>query len=198
MPFRRSDLAAASAAVAEWSQTVLGAENASELMALALKHAIVQRDVAHLIFPDEVQEPPRPRKPSGKALAGPPRSTGDLSTRSRDSTRRSSCWRTQERPVIIMGNGARQYRDQVVALAEKLDAPVITTFRGKRTDRGRPSARLWRRRKVGDPGRFSDDDQGGRPAGGRGFVLEPFGIATWVPTIQIDFDRMTLGKFHPG
>ena len=23
------------------------------------------------------------------------------------------------------------------------------------------------------------------------------GIATWVPTIQVDFDRMTLGKFHP-
>ena len=23
------------------------------------------------------------------------------------------------------------------------------------------------------------------------------GIATYVPTIQVDFDRMTLGKFHP-
>src|SRR5690606_19508838 len=43
------DLAAAFSAVAEWSQTVLNAENASNLMALAMKHAIVNRDVAHLI-----------------------------------------------------------------------------------------------------------------------------------------------------
>ena len=30
-----------------------------------------------------------------------------------------------------MGNGARAHRDAVIELAEKLDAPVITTFRAK-------------------------------------------------------------------
>ncbi len=45
-------------AVAAWSQTVLQPANATELMALALKHAIVDRSVGHLIFPDEVQEMP--------------------------------------------------------------------------------------------------------------------------------------------
>src|SRR5205823_8157292 len=55
-------------AVAVWSQPVLSPANAAELAALAMKHAIVERDVAHLIFPDEVQElggrddpPPKPR-----------------------------------------------------------------------------------------------------------------------------------------
>ena len=60
--FQEVDLAAAFAPVAEWSQTVLRPENATELAALAMKHAIVNRDVAHLIFPDEVQELGRCRR----------------------------------------------------------------------------------------------------------------------------------------
>jgi pyruvate oxidase len=59
--FQEVDLAAAFSAVAEWSQTVLRPDNATELAALAMKHAIVNRDVAHLIFPDEVQELPGAR-----------------------------------------------------------------------------------------------------------------------------------------
>jgi pyruvate oxidase len=67
--FQEVPLAAAFDAVSEWSQTVLSRANATELAALAVKHAVVNRDVAHLIFPDEVQEvdglddpPPRPRE----------------------------------------------------------------------------------------------------------------------------------------
>ena len=52
--FQEIDLSAAFNSVAEWSQTVLSNQNASELMALAIKHAVVKRDVSHLIFPDEV------------------------------------------------------------------------------------------------------------------------------------------------
>ena len=53
--FQELDLAAAFAPVAAWSQTVLHTSRHAELMSLALKHAIQRRDVAHLIFPDEVQ-----------------------------------------------------------------------------------------------------------------------------------------------
>src|SRR5204863_2868849 len=67
--FQEVPLAAAFDAVSEWSQTVLSPANATELAALAVKHAVVNRDVAHLIFPDEVQElpglddpPERPRE----------------------------------------------------------------------------------------------------------------------------------------
>ncbi|HFQ94478.1 MAG TPA: hypothetical protein ENK32_10740 [Anaerolineae bacterium] len=69
--FQEAPLAEAFSAVAAWSQTVLRPENATELMALALKHAIVERDVAHLIFPDEVQTMPaynaaKPRPKDGR------------------------------------------------------------------------------------------------------------------------------------
>jgi nitrite reductase/ring-hydroxylating ferredoxin subunit len=68
--FQEVDLTKAFAAVAAWSQTGLRPENATELAALAMKHAIVERDVAHLIFPDEVQELPGVDDPPLRPRAG--------------------------------------------------------------------------------------------------------------------------------
>src|SRR3954453_18763747 len=53
--FQEVDLAAAFAPVAAFSQTVLESSRHAELMNLACKHAILRRDVAHLVFPDQVQ-----------------------------------------------------------------------------------------------------------------------------------------------
>jgi len=53
--FQDVDLAAAFAPVASFSQSTLHSSKHAELMSLACKNAIVQRDVAHLIFPDNVQ-----------------------------------------------------------------------------------------------------------------------------------------------
>jgi thiamine pyrophosphate-dependent acetolactate synthase large subunit-like protein/nitrite reductase/ring-hydroxylating ferredoxin subunit len=194
--FQELPLAAAFDAVAEWSQTVLRRENATELAALAMKHAIVNRDVAHLILPDEVQElegleepPERPRE--GRLAAAdvlPPR---------RELERAIAMLRAAERPVIVAGNGARPFREAIMALAERIDAPVITTFKAKGlAPDGHPLA-------CGVLGRS------GTPVGsavmarsdcllvlGASFSNHT-GIATYVPTIQVDLDRMTLGKFHP-
>jgi thiamine pyrophosphate-dependent acetolactate synthase large subunit-like protein/nitrite reductase/ring-hydroxylating ferredoxin subunit len=194
--FQEVDLAAAFAPVAEWSQTVLRPENATELAALAMKHAIVNRDVAHLIFPDEVQEldgvtDPAPRPMTGRVAAA------DIAPPQAELERAVALLAKAERPVIICGNGARGYRTEIAALAEHLDAPIITTFKAK--------------------GLVSDDHplacgvlgRSGIPVAsihmGRSDCLlvlgasfsDHTGIATYVPTIQIDFDRMMLGKFHP-
>jgi len=53
--FQEIDLSAAYGKVAQWSQTVLHDSRHSELVNLAAKSAILNRGVAHLIFPDEVQ-----------------------------------------------------------------------------------------------------------------------------------------------
>jgi thiamine pyrophosphate-dependent acetolactate synthase large subunit-like protein len=105
--------------------------------------------------------------------------------------------RSAQRPVIVAGNGARPFRDAVMALAERIDAPVITTFKAKGlAPDDHPLA-------CGVLGRS------GTPVGsavmarsdcllvlGASFSNHT-GIATYVPTIQVDLDRMTLGKFHP-
>ena len=99
--------------------------------------------------------------------------------------------------MIICGNGARPFREEILAFADRIDAPVITTFKGK--------------------GIVPDDHPLGCGVLGRSGIpvasltmqradcLLVLGasfsnhtsIATWVPTIQVDLDRMILGKFHP-
>jgi pyruvate oxidase len=194
--FQEVPLAAAFDAVSEWSQTVLSPANATELAALAVKHAVVNRDVAHLIFPDEVQElagldqpPQRPRQGRvADTRVAPPEV---------ELLRAVEMLRTAERPVIVVGNGARPFRDEVLLLAEHIDAPIITTFKAKGlVHDGHPLA-------CGVLGRS------GTPVGsavmarsdcllvlGASFSNHT-GIATYVPTIQVDLDRITLGKFHP-
>lgn len=182
-------------AVAAWSQTVLRPENATELMALALKHAIIKRDVGHLIFPDETKnwpavENPKPRPMDGRVAdpqITPPAKKLDEAVKMLEEA---------SRPGIIIGNGGRPFADQIIALAEKIDAPIITTFKAK--------------------GSVPDDHplacgvlgRSGTPTASatmmRSDVLLVFGasfsnhtsITTKRPTIQVDFDRMTLGKFH--
>ena len=66
--FQEVDLHAALSPVTRWQQTVLNAKNASDLMALAIKHALVEHGPTALILPDEIQQlpaqdpfPPAPR-----------------------------------------------------------------------------------------------------------------------------------------
>lgn len=56
--FQEIDLYSAFAAVRTWGQTLVTNQNASELMALAVKHAIVEQGVSHLILPNESQNLP--------------------------------------------------------------------------------------------------------------------------------------------
>ncbi|MGI9384816.1 MAG: thiamine pyrophosphate-binding protein, partial [Methyloligellaceae bacterium] len=65
--FQEIDLASAFEAVSQFSQTVLHTSNHAELTTLALKNALVNRDVSHLIFPDDVQT-----LPAGDAKASGP------------------------------------------------------------------------------------------------------------------------------
>ena len=194
--FQEIPTAAAFEAVAEWSQTVLVTDNASELMALALKHAIVKRDVAHLIFPDDTQDLPGLENPPERPKDGRI-STVTITPPAAELAKAVEMLEAAERPVIIVGNGARPFRDELIALAERIDAPILSTFKAK--------------------GVIPDDHPlGTGPLGRSGTpisaavmgladVLLVFGasfsnhtgISKNKPTIQVDFDRMMLGKFHP-
>jgi pyruvate oxidase len=193
--FQEVPLAEAFSAVSEWGQTVLRPGNATELAALAMKHAVLQRDVAHLIFPDEVQELPAaggPGRPRRGRVA-----SGEIAPPADELARAADLLSAAARPVVICGNGARPFREEIIAFAESIDTPIITTFKGKGIvpddhplacgvlgRSGIPVASLTMQRSdcllvLGAS--FSNHTS----------------IATWVPTIQVDFDRMMLGKFHP-
>ncbi len=194
--FQEIPTAEAFSAVAEWSQTVVSSENASELMALAVKHAIVKRDVAHIVLPDEMQERPGLDDPPPRPRMGRVSETG-ISPQPSELQRALELLSKAERPVLVVGNGARPFRDKIVRFAERHDLPVITTFKAK--------------------GLIADDHplgcgvlgRSGTPVAssmmGRSDTLVVLGasfsnhtgISKKKPTIQVDFDRMMLGKFHP-
>jgi thiamine pyrophosphate-dependent acetolactate synthase large subunit-like protein/nitrite reductase/ring-hydroxylating ferredoxin subunit len=194
--FQELPLASAFEAVAAYTQTVLSPRNATELAALAMKHAIVERDVAHLILPDEVQELPGVDEPTPRPRAGR-LADARIAPPELELARAVELLRDARKPAIVIGNGARAHRDAVRAFAEHIDAPVISTFKAK--------------------GTMPDDHPLGCGVLGRSGIpvasqtvaeadcLLVLGasfsnhtsIPTWVPTIQVDLDRMILGKFHP-
>jgi thiamine pyrophosphate-dependent acetolactate synthase large subunit-like protein/nitrite reductase/ring-hydroxylating ferredoxin subunit len=194
--FQEVDLAAAFSSVAEWSQTVLSNKNASNLMALAMKHAIVNRDVAHLIFPDEVAfapgADPRPDTPRHGRI-----STTEIAPPEAELAEAVEAIRDAPLVTIVVGKGARPFCAKIMELAEILDAPILTTFKAKGIiPDTHPLA-------CGVLGRS------GTPVAsmmmGRANLLLVFGasfsnhtgIASYKKTIQVDSDRMALGKFHP-
>jgi thiamine pyrophosphate-dependent acetolactate synthase large subunit-like protein/nitrite reductase/ring-hydroxylating ferredoxin subunit len=192
--FQEVDLAAAYGKVAQWSQTVLHTSRHTELVNLALKSAILNRGVSHLIVPDEVPKlPAKPGKPGGpegrvtsRDITPPEQSVDDavaLLSRSK-------------RPVVIVGHGARFHMPEVVALAESLNAPVITTFKGKGliADHHRLAGGVLGR--SGTPvASWLMNESDCLLVFGASFSNHT-GITPKKPIIQVDFDPMMLGKFH--
>ena len=194
--FQEVDLATAFHGVAAFSQTVLHTSKHAELMTLAIKNALLKRDVAHLIFPDEVQVLPAAE---GAKASGPEGRITPLEIHppSESVEKAVELLKGSKRPAIIVGHGARFHMDAITRLAESIHAPVITTFKGK--------------------GLIADDHPLGCGVLGRSgtpiaswFMNEAdlllvlgasfsnhTGIAPQKPIIQVDYDPMTLGKFHP-
>jgi len=193
--FQEIDLAAAFAPVARFSQTVLHTSKHVELMNLACKNALVERDVAHLIFPDDVQTLPVADTacasgPAGRvaaaAIAPAEEVLGDA----------LSLIVKSKRPIIIAGYGAQEAMAAVIALAERLNAPVLTTFKakGQISDRHPLAAGVLGRSGTPVASWFMNECDLILALGSS--FSNHTGITPKRPIIQVDFDRMTLGKFH--
>ena len=126
--FQDIDLSSAFAAVSRFSQTVLSTSKHSELVSLAMKNALVERDVSHLIFPDDMQTNPSDAPAStvdgrmGRAVVKP--SDDDVA----DALKMLN---GAKRPILVIGHGAWDHMDAITSLAQTLGAPVLTTFKGK-------------------------------------------------------------------
>jgi nitrite reductase/ring-hydroxylating ferredoxin subunit len=126
--FQDIDLKSAFDGVARFSQPVLDSSKHAELVSLACKSALIERDVAHLIFPDDVQTLPSdaPAEGPGGRMAGSAVVPSDA-----DLAAAVTLINAAKRPIFVVGHGAFQSREAIIALAEKLGAPVLTTFKGK-------------------------------------------------------------------
>ena len=193
--FQEIDQVGAFGKVAQWSQTVLHDSRHSELMNLACKSAILNRGVSHLIFPDEVPK----RELDGEPQAGT--SDGRLPDRNISSPADAlnaavNLLRSSKRPVIVVGHGARFQMDAVVALAEQLKAPVITTFKAKGQIADKHPLAGGVLGRSGTPiASWLMNESDCLLVFGASFSNHT-GITPKKPTIQVDFDLMTLAKFH--
>ncbi len=193
--FQEIDLAAAFAPVARFSQTVLHTSKHAELMTLACKNAIVERDVAHLIFPDDVQTLPakdsaQASGPGGRIAASTIAPAADALSDAIDLLKKA------KRPIVIVGYGAKDAMEDVIALAEGLDAPVLTTFKAKgQLPDAHPLAAGVLGRSGTPVASWFMNECDLILAFGSSFSNHT-GITPKRPIIQVDFDRMTLGKFH--
>jgi thiamine pyrophosphate-dependent acetolactate synthase large subunit-like protein/nitrite reductase/ring-hydroxylating ferredoxin subunit len=193
--FQEVDLAAAFAPVARFSQTVLHTSKHAELMSLACKNALVERDVAHLIFPDDVQTLPADEAagaatPEGRVAVSRIAPADEVLDNAIDLIKSS------RRPIVIVGYGARDAMHEVTALAECLNAPVLTTFKakGQISDHHPLAAGVLGRSGTPVASWFMNECDL-ILAFGSSFSNHT-GITPKRPIVQVDFDRMALGKFH--
>ena len=193
--FQEVDLVKAFDSVAEFNHRVEHRSKHSELMSLAIKTAIIKRDVAHLTFPDEVQE--LPLADNERAQNDEQRITSFTISPPQECVEKAlKMLNKSSKPTIIVGHGARFHMKEIIEFAETLNCPVMTTFKAK--------------------GQISDHHPLGCGVLGRSgtpiaswFMNEAdlllvigasfsnhSGITPKKPTIQIDFDPMALSKFH--
>ncbi|MEM9565396.1 MAG: thiamine pyrophosphate-dependent enzyme [Actinomycetota bacterium] len=192
--FQDLDLGGAFADVARYSETVHAGSDHAELMTLACKTALIERDVAHLIFPDEVQD-----LPSDAPAGGPDGRTGSRAIAPPADVLAAAAERiaTSERPLLIVGAGARHEMPAVVALAEQLGAPVVTTFKGKGLIADAHPLGCGVLGRSGTPiASWFMNESDVIVAFGVSFSNHT-GVAEYKPIIQVDDDPMALGRFHP-
>ena len=192
--FQEVDLQAAFGEVAQWSQTVLPTSRHAELVNLACKSAILNRGVSHLIFPDEVQT-----LEAGDASAGRPEGRlprREIAPPEEPLALASDLLASARRPVIIVGHGARFEMAAVIELAERLRCPVITTFKAKaQSSDSHPLAAGVLGRSGTPVASWFMNESDLLVVFGASFSNHT-GITPKIPTIQVDFDPLTLGKFH--
>ncbi len=191
--FQDVDLQAVFRDVSVWNATVTPGSDPAELAALAVKHAVDRRGVAHLVFPDEVQVQPSEvpaATPAGRIDRRLIRPDHDALAAA------ASALSAALRPVFILGHGARPARAEILALAERLGAPVLTTFKAKGLVPDTHPLGAGVLGRSGTPvASWLMNESDLLVVVGASFSNHT-GIASYKPIVQIDDEPSAIGRFH--
>ncbi|MEM8905180.1 MAG: thiamine pyrophosphate-binding protein [Actinomycetota bacterium] len=192
--FQDLDLSKAFQDVSAYSATLHGHSDHVELANLACKTALVERGVGHLVLPDEVQQLPG----EGIRAGGPAGRIGERTITPPQTALDEAARRITEarRPLFIVGHGARYDMASITELAERVGAPVATTFKGKGLISDRHDLGCGVLGRSGTPiASWFMNEADLLVVWGASFSNHT-GIAPYKPIIQVDFDPMALGRFH--
>ncbi|MEU1880737.1 thiamine pyrophosphate-dependent enzyme [Streptosporangium sp. NPDC020072] len=123
--------------VAGYNLMVTNPQQMPGVVDLAIREALAGRTVSHLTFPNDIQIAPVEQDPYRHPAPGAPPSS--LPTLDRpppppeEEALRAAAQvlNAASKPVILVGAGALHARDEVIAVAERLGAPVVKTLPGK-------------------------------------------------------------------
>ena len=111
-----------------FNKVLMSEDQTIKLTTLAIKHALIERGVSHISIPNDVQKIPY----KAKILPLEGRIPNRAISPSPFLIKKSALIIDDaKRPVIISGFGALGNGDELLKLAEKITAPIVTTFRGK-------------------------------------------------------------------
>ncbi|MGH9904590.1 MAG: thiamine pyrophosphate-binding protein, partial [Pyrinomonadaceae bacterium] len=120
--------------VTVYNQEVINPNQVDMLVDEACRHALNNRGVSHITFPVDYQEYKPSRRRSMHKVDG---STGDYWSRPRacpnetELKAAAEILNQAERPILLVGQGARGATAAVVDIAEKLGAPIVKALLGK-------------------------------------------------------------------
>ena len=193
--FQEVDLVGAFQTVANFNHAVQESSKHSELMSLAIKSALLNRDVSHITFPDEVAFLPKPKDEEAQTPEG--RITPmNISPPRQMVAKAVEMLKDAKQPAIIVGHGARFHMEAITAFAEKLQCPVITTFKGKGLIADHHALGCGVLGRSGTPiASWFMNESDLLIVFGASFSNHT-GITPKKPIIQVDYDPTALSKFH--
>ncbi len=193
--FQEVDLVKAFQTVASFNHAVQEHSKHAELMTRAIKQSIINREVSHITFPDEVQTL---AKPEHEEAQGPEdRITPFTISPPEEMLKKAAeLIGKSKRPVFIVGHGARYSMPGIIRMAEMMNSPVITTFKGKGLIPDSHPLGCGVLGRSGTPiASWFMNESDLLIVLGASFSNHT-GITPKKPIIQVDFDPMALSKFH--
>ncbi len=193
--FQEVDLVSAFQTVANFNHSVQQNSKHSELMSLAIKSALLNRDVSHITFPDEVAFMSKPKGEEAQTPEG--RITPmNISPPRQMVSKAVGMLADSKMPAIIVGHGARFHMKVITAFAEKLNCPVITTFKAKGQISDHHALGCGVLGRSGTPiASWFMNESDLLIVFGASFSNHT-GITPKKPIIQVDYDPTALSKFH--
>ena len=193
--FQEVDLVSAFQTVADFNHAVQEKGKHAELMSLAIKNSIIKREVSHITFPDEVQIALTQK--DEVAQTPEDRITSfNISPPIEMLEKAKKMILESKSPAIIVGHGARFGMEAIIAFAETLTCPVITTFKGKGLISDHHPLGCGVLGRSGTPiASWFMNESDLLIVFGASFSNHT-GITPKKPIIQVDFDPMALSKFH--
>jgi thiamine pyrophosphate-dependent acetolactate synthase large subunit-like protein len=123
--------------VAAYNLMVTNPQQMPGVVDLAIRNALTKRTVSHLTFPNDIQvaavdeDPYRHVGPGLPAASLPTMSRRALPADEAQVRAAADLLNAAQRPAILAGIGARHAREELLAVAERLAAPIVKTLSGK-------------------------------------------------------------------